>query len=336
MQQLWFVSKNEKLFNVSFPHYVYVLSMLNGTQCSVVFQDRALNYLSSCIDQVNSFGDILQLVIVELIYKVCHANPQERARFIRCIYNLLNSSSPAVRYEAAGTLVTLSNAPTAVKVGAEKYCLINTLRQRQSGRYFPDEIFKCNFDNENVWISIKISLKFVPKGPINNIPALVQMMDWHHPANKPLSEPVMVSLPTPIWVTLPQWLNELKMQLWFEIMKIPKILFSLLNVGACIATLSGNDWLCCNIALLLWSIRKNLAFISVRKLVWWISSSFIFHSLQAAASCYIELILKEADNNVKLIVLDRLIALKEVPQHERVLQVSGMNEDGVMHSWSVS
>jgi len=84
-------------------------------------QDRALSYLSSCIDQVHTFGDILQLVIVELIYKVCHANPSERARFIRCIYNLLNSSSPAVRYEAAGTLVTLSSAPTAVKAAATCY-----------------------------------------------------------------------------------------------------------------------------------------------------------------------------------------------------------------------
>lgn len=84
-------------------------------------QERALNYLSSCIDQVTSFGDILQLVIVELIYKVCHANPSERARFIRCIYNLLNSSSPAVRYEAAGTLVTLSSAPTAIKAAASCY-----------------------------------------------------------------------------------------------------------------------------------------------------------------------------------------------------------------------
>lgn len=84
-------------------------------------QERALNYLASCIDQVNSFGDILQLVIVELIYKVCHANPAERSRFIRCIYNLLNSSSNAVRYEAAGTLITLSSAPTAIKAAAGCY-----------------------------------------------------------------------------------------------------------------------------------------------------------------------------------------------------------------------
>ena len=49
----------------------------------------------------------------------------------------------------------------------------NTLRPRQDGRRFPDDIFKCIFFNENAWISIKISLKFVPKGQINNIPALV-------------------------------------------------------------------------------------------------------------------------------------------------------------------
>ena len=49
---------------------------------------------------------------------MCRANPNERARFIRSVYNLLNSSSPAVRYEAAGTLVTLSSAPTAIKVRA--------------------------------------------------------------------------------------------------------------------------------------------------------------------------------------------------------------------------
>lgn len=75
-----------------------------------------LSILTVGFFKVTSFGEILQLVIVELIYKVCYANPPERARFIRCVYNLLQSSSLAVRYEAAGTLVTLSNAPTAIRV----------------------------------------------------------------------------------------------------------------------------------------------------------------------------------------------------------------------------
>ena len=46
--------------------------------------------------------------------------------------------------------------------------------------------------NENVWISINISLKFIPKGQISNIPALVQIMAWHPPGIKQLSEPMMV------------------------------------------------------------------------------------------------------------------------------------------------
>ena len=51
--------------------------------------------------------------------------------------------------------------------------LVHTLRPRQNGRHFADDIFKWVFVNQNVWIPIKISLKFVPKGPINNIQALV-------------------------------------------------------------------------------------------------------------------------------------------------------------------
>ena len=70
----------------------------------------------------------------------------------------------------------------------------NTLRPRQNGRHFPDEIFKCMFLFENVWIWIKISLKFVPKVRINNIPALVQIMAWRRTGDKPLSEPMVVNL----------------------------------------------------------------------------------------------------------------------------------------------
>ena len=74
----------------------------------------------------------------------------------------------------------------------------NTLRPRQNGCHFPDDIFKWIFLNENVWMSIRISLKFVP---INNIPALVRIMDWRRPGDKPLSESMMASLLTQICVT---------------------------------------------------------------------------------------------------------------------------------------
>ena len=93
------------------------------------------------------------------------------------------------------------------------------MRPRQNGRHFPDDIFRCIFSNESVYISIKISLKFVPKGPINNIPALVQIMAWRRSGDKPLSEPMTVSLPTHICVTRPQWVNLqrylLTMVIWY-------------------------------------------------------------------------------------------------------------------------
>ena len=75
-------------------------------------------------------------------------------------------------------------------------------------------IFKCISFNGNVWISIKISPKFVPKGWINNIPALVQILTWCWWVDKQLSAPMMV---THICVTLPQWVKQCN----FGIMRIP-------------------------------------------------------------------------------------------------------------------
>ena len=89
----------------------------------------------------------------------------------------------------------------------EGITVVNTLRPRQNGRHFPDDNLKRIFLNENVWFSMTISLKFVPRGPINNIPALVQIMAWRRPGDKPLSGPMMVRLPTHICVTRPPWVN---------------------------------------------------------------------------------------------------------------------------------
>ena len=77
--------------------------------------------------------------------------------------------------------------------------IFNTL-MRQNGRLFADDTFKCISLNENIRILIKISLKFVPKGLINNIPALVLIMAWRRPGDKPLSEPMMVRSLTHIYM----------------------------------------------------------------------------------------------------------------------------------------
>ena len=87
------------------------------------------------------------------------------------------------------------------------FLCINTLRPRQNGSLFADDTFKRIFFNEHIRISIKISLKFVPKGLINNIAALVQIMAWRRPGDTPLSEPTMVRSLTHICVTRPQWVK---------------------------------------------------------------------------------------------------------------------------------
>ena len=50
---------------------------------------------------------------------------------------------------------------------------LNSPPPGQNARYFTDYIFKCIFMFERFCILIEISLKFVPKGPINNKSALV-------------------------------------------------------------------------------------------------------------------------------------------------------------------
>ena len=88
----------------------------------------------------------------------------------------------------------------------------------QNGRHFSDDHLKCIFLNENIWILINISLKFVPKGRSNNIPALVLIMAWRRLGYKPLSEPVLVGLLTHICVTWPQWVKDFSYwpEIWWD------------------------------------------------------------------------------------------------------------------------
>ena len=94
----------------------------------------------------------------------------------------------------------------------DKYCYLlfvfNTLRPRKDGRHFAHNILTCIFFNRNCCILIKFSLKYVCKGPIDNNPSLVQIMAWRRSGDKPLSEPMMISLPSHICVTRPQWVKQ--------------------------------------------------------------------------------------------------------------------------------
>ncbi|XP_057467443.1 coatomer subunit beta-1 [Actinidia eriantha] len=85
-------------------------------------QDRAISYLLTHVDRVSEWGESLQMVVLDLIRKVCRTNKGEKGRYIKIIISLLNAPSSAVIYECAGTLVSLSSAPTAIRAAANTYC----------------------------------------------------------------------------------------------------------------------------------------------------------------------------------------------------------------------
>ena len=67
--------------------------------------------------------------------------------------------------------------------------------------------FRVIFFNESFCILIKFSLKYVRKGSFDNKPTFVQIMAWRQSGDKPLSDPMVISLPTHMCVTRPQWVN---------------------------------------------------------------------------------------------------------------------------------
>jgi coatomer subunit beta len=84
--------------------------------------ERAVNFLQSVLSTVGSLGESFQLVVLELIRKVCRSNPAAKGEYIRCIFTLLNCPSHSVAFEGANTLVALSSAPTAVRAAIAAYC----------------------------------------------------------------------------------------------------------------------------------------------------------------------------------------------------------------------
>lgn len=81
----------------------------------------AIDFLSEHTEDIQKYGDGFALLVLELTRKTCRRDPAQKSRFVRCLFQLIQSESSAVSYEAAWTLVSLSSAPTAVRACAQAY-----------------------------------------------------------------------------------------------------------------------------------------------------------------------------------------------------------------------
>ena len=92
--------------------------------------------------------------------------------------------------------------PVQCRVAVSMSCVVsrvNSLHSGQDGRHLTDDSLECIFMYKNVCISIEISLKFIPDGPV-----LVQIIAWRRLRDKQLAEPLMIISLTHIGLTLPQ------------------------------------------------------------------------------------------------------------------------------------
>lgn len=88
---------------------------------SSISHDQALVYLSSVFDGIPNAEELLQLVELEFIRKDAIQNSQNKARYLRLIFDLLEANTSTVVYEAASSLTALTNNPVAVKAAAGKF-----------------------------------------------------------------------------------------------------------------------------------------------------------------------------------------------------------------------
>ena len=152
--------------------------------------------------------------------------------------------------------------------------LVNILSTKPNNHDFADDIFKCISLNENVLISLKISLKFVPKARIKNIPPLVPIVAWRRPGDKPLSESEKVSPLTHICVTRPQWVKWDVLQNYYStfILSVVAAIVIVLTsfseilvenifltwISQMVLVISKYDWLECCQTFLLYNKLQNM------------------------------------------------------------------------------
>lgn len=88
---------------------------------SIIDHSKALEYLNAVFDGIPNVDELLQLVFLEFIRKDAATNAQNKARYLRLIFDLLEASAPTVVFEAASALCALTKNPVAIKAAAGKF-----------------------------------------------------------------------------------------------------------------------------------------------------------------------------------------------------------------------
>jgi coatomer subunit beta len=97
-------------------------------------QDRAIKYVMSMQDQVSTMGDLFQLAVLELVRKACRTSPEHRGRCLRIVFSLTASTSTAVSYDCASTLVSLSSSPVAIHQATSAFVTLLTEQSDNNGK----------------------------------------------------------------------------------------------------------------------------------------------------------------------------------------------------------
>ena len=103
---------------------------------------------------------------------------------LKIVYSTAYSGTDQRKHQSSASLAFVGGEFPAKRAS-------NTLGPRQNGQHLADDTLNCVF-NEIIWIAITITLKNVPICPINNSPALNQIMAWRRPGDKPLFKQMLV------------------------------------------------------------------------------------------------------------------------------------------------
>eukprot|EP01084_Bolivina_argentea_P026923 50052_1 len=80
-------------------------------------------FINTIQERINNYPDTMQITILELIRKICRSLPVPKSIFVKCTAKLLEiSNSNSVIYEAANTLLSLTNIDSAINKAIQSYC----------------------------------------------------------------------------------------------------------------------------------------------------------------------------------------------------------------------